>query len=77
MQVTPSEFAKALDLVIINPPVSDHIRPIEVPDICRPGLQFAGYFDVFADELPQLIGKTEVSYLQSLSQNILKERLTK
>ena len=75
MQVTPSEFAKALDLIVINPPTPNHVRYIEVPDICRPGLQFAGYFDVFSDELPQLIGKTEITYLQSLSADTLKERL--
>ena len=61
MQVTPSEFAHALDLTVINSVPSEQTRPIEVPDICRPGLQFAGYFDVFSDELPQLIGKTDAS----------------
>jgi HPr kinase/phosphorylase len=46
-----------------------------VADLCRPGLQFAGYFDVFANERPQVIGKTEMAYLESLEENVRSARL--
>lgn len=77
MQVSSSQFAKKMDLKIICDSESAHERMITVPDICRPGLQFAGYFEVFASERPQLIGKTEMLYLISLDENVRRERLEK
>ncbi len=45
----------------------------------RPGLAFAGYFERFAYQRIQILGETEISYLQSLSDedlfNIVKEVL--
>ena len=37
--------------------------------------RFACYFDVFAFERPQIIGKTEMAYLDSLPEELLNERL--
>ncbi len=66
-------FVKALELEVINPA---HKRiAITVADVCRPGLQFAGYFDVFANLRPQVIGKTEMAYLMSLPPETRKARL--
>ena len=72
--ISPESFAEALSLEVIcpAPPSSMHIN---VADICRPGLQFAGYFEVFANERPQVIGKTEMAYLCSLSEQECDERL--
>lgn len=72
--ISPEKFAQALNLQTISaaPPSSMHIN---VADLCRPGLQFAGYFDVFANERPQLIGKTEMAYLNSLPELVRSERL--
>ena len=39
---------------------------IETPEVNRPGLQLAGYWDYFACERPQLLGKAETSYLEML-----------
>jgi len=58
--ISPEEFAKALGLTVISGTRRQHGMRIRVADLCRPGLQFAGYFDVFASERPQLIGKTEM-----------------
>mgnify|MGYP006289432449 CR=1 FL=1 len=41
-------------------------RHVTVPDINRPGLALAGYFDYFAYERVQVLGRTELSYLQGL-----------
>ncbi len=39
---------------------------INVTDINRPGLQFAGFYEYFAHERPQVIGKTEMTYLEAM-----------
>jgi len=72
--VSPQAFAKALKLDVINP-ASERSTKISAVDICRPGLQFAGYFDVFANERPQVIGKTEMMYLTSLPSDVCSARL--
>ncbi len=75
MHVSVNQFAKTLDLKVICNSTSADERFIRIPDICRPGLQFAGYFEVFAHERPQLIGKTEMAYLLSLDPMVRSERL--
>ena len=39
---------------------------INVTDINRPGMQFTGFYEYFAYERPQVIGKVEMTYLESL-----------
>ncbi len=39
---------------------------IHSADINRPGMQFCGYYEYFAFERPQVIGKVEMSYLHSM-----------
>lgn len=60
-----SEFSKELGLEIMN--ASTHsTMDIKVTDANRPGMQFCGVYDYFAHERPQVIGKMEMSYLESL-----------
>lgn len=73
--ISPEDFARALGLTVISGTRCQHGVRIRVADLCRPGLQFAGYFDVFAYERPQLIGKTEMAYLNSLSPEVRDQRL--
>ncbi len=40
---------------------------ITSPDINRPGLQLAGFFDYFGRDRVQVIGKVEMTYLEKLS----------
>ena len=72
--VTPQQFADALKLEVISPALKQSM-PIKQADICRPGLQFAGYFDVFANDRPQVIGKTEMAYLNDLEEATRNLRL--
>ena len=44
----------------------DSIR-LTVPDLSRPGLQLAGYFDHFEPVRLQIMGNVEISYLSKLS----------
>jgi HPr kinase/phosphorylase len=46
-------------------------------EIHRPGLALSGYTDRFAHERTQVIGETEISFLQSLDQTKRKELLEK
>lgn len=43
-------------------------RPITTTDISRPGIEMAGYFEYYPAERIQLLGKTELSFLQKLTQ---------
>ena len=44
----------------------DHIQ-LTVPDVARPGLQLAGYYDHFEPMRLQILGNAEISYLSKLS----------
>jgi HPr kinase/phosphorylase len=48
---------------------------IYTPEIVRPGLQMAGYFDWFSFERVQIIGKTEMFYIRTLEEEVKKQRL--
>ena len=72
--LSQQNFVKALDLEVLNPSTERSLQ-ISVADVCRPGIQFAGYFEVFANARPQVIGKTEMAYLMSLSEDVRRERL--
>lgn len=50
---------------------------IYTADIIRPGLQIAGYFDWFAFERVQVMGKAEVLYFNTLVEEVKKERIDK
>lgn len=45
------------------------------PEMNRPGLAFAGFFDVFSHDRVQILGNTETSYLQQLPDDVRAERL--
>ena len=75
--ISPQDFAKALGLHVISDAQKESAMRIRVADVFRPGLQFAGYFDVFAHERPQLIGRAEMAYLCSLSPEVQRERLAR
>jgi len=48
-------------------------RKITVSDINRPGLALAGYLDYFAYERIQVLGRTELSFLQGLGTEKIRE----
>ena len=50
---------------------------ISVNDINRPGLQLAGFYNYFAPERIQVIGKAEWSFIEDMGQDIRKKRLNK
>lgn len=50
---------------------------VNVSDINRPGLQFAGFYNYFANERIQIVGKTEWSYLEAMQSELRNKRLKK
>ena len=56
MSISPEKLASATALRTISHAGKEKQPCIRMADLCRPGLQFAGYFDIFAFERPQVIG---------------------
>jgi HPr kinase/phosphorylase len=50
---------------------------INVTDVNRPGLQFSGFYNYFANERIQIIGMAEWSFLDAMQLEIRKKRLRK
>lgn len=44
-------------------------RAVTTSDISRPGLELAGFFDYYAAERVQLLGKTEIKFTDKLTEN--------
>jgi HPr kinase/phosphorylase len=51
-------------------------RPVFTADINRPGLALSGYLEYFANDRVQLLGNTEIHYMEKLSPAVLERRLT-
>ena len=77
MRISPKMLAEALKLTRVNSCPGEDSLSITVPEIFRPGLQFAGYFSIFPNERVQLIGKTELAYLESLEPVVAESRLAR
>ena len=62
--------------VIVRPECFDEIQ-ITTPEVNRPGLALAGFYEIFEEERIQLIGKAETHYLQSLEPSTKRVMLQK
>lgn len=62
--------------VLVRPENFDEIM-IETPEVNRPGLALAGFYEVFDSERIQLIGEAETRYLQSLEPSTKRLMLQK
>ena len=51
------------------------VRPIEIPDLNRPGLALSGFFDNFAYKRIQVFGRGECSYLSMLEKESKYENI--
>jgi HPr kinase/phosphorylase len=72
--INAQEFISALNLQVLSP-TSKLTWDIHSAELNRPGLQFVGYYEHFANDRPQVVGLTEMSYLESLSAEVRRERL--
>ena len=62
--------------VIVKPNQFEEIQ-ISSPEVNRPGLALAGFYEVFEPERIQLIGKAETQYLNSLEPSTKRVMLQK
>ncbi|WP_232699749.1 HPr(Ser) kinase/phosphatase [Brevibacillus daliensis] len=51
-------------------------REIAVTDLSRPGLQLAGYTTLYPAERIQILGMTELEFLQTIPEDVVIERLS-
>ncbi|NLB90523.1 MAG: HPr kinase/phosphorylase [Clostridiales bacterium] len=63
--IIAKDFQKALNLTVLSPSTQEE-WDIRATDINRPGMQLFGFYEYFAFERPQVIGKVEMTYLESL-----------
>ncbi|MTK13676.1 MAG: HPr kinase/phosphorylase [Clostridiaceae bacterium] len=75
MSVTVKDLIKDLKLEVINH--GEKNNEITVSDINRPGLQFAGFYNYYANERVQIVGKTEWSFLDAMQPDLRKKRMRK
>ena len=62
--------------VVVKPENYDTIT-ISTPEVTRPGLALAGFYELFEESRMQLLGRAEYRYLQSLSEEKRCEVLTR
>ena len=62
--------------VVVRPDDFEEIL-ISTPEVNRPGLALAGFYEIFENERIQLIGKAETHYLQSLEPSTKRLMLQK
>ena len=65
-----NKMIEKLQLVNLVPEGSTDEIEISSPEINRPALQLAGYFEHFASERVQIIGYVEYTYLKSLDRDV-------
>ncbi|MBQ2117210.1 MAG: HPr(Ser) kinase/phosphatase [Lachnospiraceae bacterium] len=66
--VSIEKLIEKMDLVNITPEVDVSSIKIHQPDINRPALQLAGYFEHYEETRPQIIGFVEYSYMENMPQ---------
>ena len=74
--IKESDFTSALSLSTVIPSENGELS-IEESNANRPGLQLAGFWDFFAYERPQLLGKGEMTYLSMMDKATRRERLNR
>lgn len=74
MLIPIQKFVSEMNLEIITDGGRQEID-LTAMDTNRPGMQFCGVYEYFAAERVQIIGKMEMSYLESLSSETQKEVL--
>lgn len=72
-----SKLVDKLQLEVLTPEVNIKDIVINYPDVNRPALQLAGYFDHFDTDRVQVIGYVEYTYLQQMKTNEMLETISK
>ena len=75
MAVTVERLIKDFDMEVLSEGPKNVV--ISVNDINRPGLQLSGFYNYFAPERIQVIGKAEWSFLENMGIELRKKRIDK
>lgn len=75
-KVSIKQIIKELDLDVVYMP-EDKDYYVYSQDLNRTGLQFAGYFEYFAYERIQIVGKTEYNYFSQMDKKTREDVLDK
>ena len=67
--VTIQEFIDKMRLKNMTPEIDMEKAVLTHPDVNRPALQLAGFFDHFDNERVQIIGYVEQEYLRQMDQD--------
>ena len=63
-----TDIVEKMNLKNLTPEVDITEREVLVPDVNRPALQLAGFFDHFDLNRVQIIGNVECAYLETLAE---------
>ena len=69
------KLIRDLDLKIVYYPQTDEEILVSHAELMRPGLAFTGFFEGFVPARINMIGRTELAYLETLSQEELRRSL--
>ena len=72
--IQAADFQRALQLTLLSPSTKKE-WDIRSADLNRPGMQFCGFYEYFAFERPQVIGKVEMTYLEEQPSEKRREML--
>lgn len=71
--VSIETLIEKLDLKNLAPEIDHSKKKIATPEINRPALQLAGYFEHYEESRPQIIGFVENSYMEQLTEERKEE----
>lgn len=75
LSVTVEKIIKDFEMEVLVE--GDKNKEVHVNDINRPGLQLSGFYNYFAPERIQVIGKAEWSFLDDMGEDLRKKRIKK
>ncbi len=73
-ELNVDKIIEKMELKVLTPDIETAGKAVTVPDINRPALQLAGFFDHFDSERVQVIGRVEAAYMATLSHETRIER---
>lgn len=73
-EIKVKKIIEKMELKLLTPDIDIEEKKVMVPDINRPALQLAGFFDHFDNERVQIIGRVEAAYMEKLDSKTRKER---
>ncbi len=72
--ISLKDFQQQLNLEVLVESTKSELD-VSVTDVNRPGMQLVGFYEYFAYERPQVIGKVEMTYLESLDPVVRRQSL--